>query len=196
MPRSCAVTAKTIPTMNDRPLDPPATGKKTLWAWTVGTFFGVGFLRPGPGTWGSVTAVLLWMAVDLPDFGIWSRNLTAQGNFIALVSVVFLLKLLPVLVATAIGIPAATRIEQEAGREDPGFVVIDEVAGQWVTLIVCKPDWPHALVALALFRLFDITKPWPVRKLEALPGGWGIMLDDLAAGLLGLVALLLIQHWW
>lgn len=101
-----------------------------------------------------------------------------------------------VLVATVIGIPAATRIAQESGREDPGFVVIDEVAGQWLTLVVCKPDWPHALVALALFRLFDITKPLPIRKLEALPGGWGIMLDDLAAGLFGLAVLLVIQHWW
>ena len=86
---------------------------------------------------------------------------------------------------TAIGIPAATLVAHESGREDPGHVVIDEVAGQRLTLAVCRPDWPHALLALALFRLFDITKPWPIRKLEALPGGWGIMLDDLAAGLFG-----------
>jgi phosphatidylglycerophosphatase A len=99
-------------------------------------------------------------------------------------------------IATAIGIPAGTRVAQESGREDPGHVVIDEVAGQWLTLAVCRPDWPHALLALALFRLFDITKPWPIRKLEALPGGWGIMLDDLAAGLFGLIVLLVIQHWW
>ncbi len=51
-------------------------------------------------------------------------------------------------------------------------------------------------LALALFRLFDITKPWPIRKLEALPGGWGIMLDDLAAGVFGAIVLLVIQHWW
>ncbi len=106
------------------------------------------------------------------------------------------LSLLGIVIATAIGIPAATIVAEESGREDPGHVVIDEVAGQWLTLVVCKPDWPHALLALALFRLFDITKPWPIRKLEALPGGWGIMLDDLAAGLFGLIVLLVIQHWW
>ena len=104
--------------------------------------------------------------------------------------------LFAVVLATALGIPAATSVALESGREDPGHIVIDEVAGQWLTLAVCRPDWPHALVALALFRLFDITKPWPIRKLEALPGGLGIMLDDLAAGLLGLIALLVIQHWW
>jgi phosphatidylglycerophosphatase A len=106
------------------------------------------------------------------------------------------LTLFAAFLAAAIGIPAATVVAQESGREDPGHVVIDEVAGQWLTLAACRPDWPHAVVALALFRLFDITKPWPIRKLEALPGGWGIMLDDLAAGLFGLVALLVIQHWW
>jgi phosphatidylglycerophosphatase A len=104
--------------------------------------------------------------------------------------------LLLVVIATIVGLPAATRVALESGREDPGHVVIDEVAGQWLTLAVCRPDWPHALLALALFRLFDITKPWPIRKLETLPGGWGIMLDDLAAGLFGLIALLVIQHWW
>lgn len=191
MQPNCAVISKTILTMNDRPLDAPATRKKTLWAWAAGTFFGIGRLKPGPGTWGSVAAVLLWCAAALP---LERHSIHGEEGFVF--SLVALITLIAAIIATAIGIPAATRIEREAGREDPGFVVIDEVAGQWVTLLVCKPDWPHALVALALFRLFDITKPWPVRKLEALPGGWGIMLDDLAAGLFGLVVLLLIQHWW
>jgi phosphatidylglycerophosphatase A len=172
----------------------PATGRKTLWAWAVGTFFGAGLLKPGPGTWGSVAAVLLWM---IPAYG--------SDRIISLVnsSQWFLprywlgaLTIFAALIATAIGIPAATIVAEESGYEDPGHVVIDEVAGQWLTLVVCKPDWPHALLALALFRLFDITKPWPIRKLEALPGGWGIMLDDLAAGLFGLIVLLVIQHWW
>jgi phosphatidylglycerophosphatase A len=179
--------------MNDRPSVLPATGRKTLWAWTIGIFFGVGLLKPGPGTWGSVAAVLLWMGGVLllrprSDYE-WSE----YGFTLLLFAIV---TFLAVIVATAIGIPAATRVAQESGREDPGHVVIDEVAGQWLTLVICRPDWRHALVALALFRLFDITKPWPIRKLEDLPGGWGIMLDDLAAGLFGLIALLGIQHWW
>jgi phosphatidylglycerophosphatase A len=190
--------------MNNRPSATPATGRKTLWAWAVGTFFGVGLLKPGPGTWGSVAAMLLWMGGALllhpgtsyvwRASGVHPNYAWSDSGFV--LTFYALATLCAVIIVTAIGIPAATRVAQESGREDPGHVVIDEVAGQWLTLAVCRPDWPHALVALALFRLFDITKPWPIRKLEALPGGWGIMLDDLAAGLIGLIVLLVIQHWW
>ena len=166
--------------MNDRPSAAPALKRKTPWAWAVGTFFGVGLLKPGPGTWASVAAVALWYGA-------------AQGLS---ESPLPRLTLIAAVIATAIGIPAATRVARESGREDPGHVVIDEVAGQWTTLIVCHPDWEHALLALLLFRFFDITKPWPIRKLEALPGGWGIMLDDLAAGVLGLLVLVALQRWW
>lgn len=175
----------------------PAPGKKTLWAWAVGTFFGAGLLKPGPGTWGSVAAVLLWKwrySVPL-YFAIWSP-LTPRQLSLVIWALGPGVTLLAALFSTAIGIPAATIVARESAREDPGHVVIDEVAGQWLTLVACKPDWPHALLALALFRLFDITKPWPIRRLEALPAGWGIMLDDLAAGLLGAAVLILIQHWW
>jgi phosphatidylglycerophosphatase A len=178
--------------MNNRPSATPATGKKTLWAWTVGTFFGIGLLKPGPGTWGSAAAMLLWMVPASLIAGL-------QHMFIlrsAISTTLLALTLLWVVVATIPGIPAATIVARESGREDPGHVVIDEVAGQWLTLAVCRPDWPHALIGLGLFRLFDITKPWPIRRLEALPGGWGIMLDDLAAGLFGAIVLLVIQHWW
>jgi phosphatidylglycerophosphatase A len=180
--------------MNDRPSAVPAAGRKTPWAWAVGTFFGVGLLKPGPGTWASVVAMLLWMisAFVLGRLAFFTND----RQLLLPAYMLFGLTMLAVMLATAIGIPAATRVAQESGREDPGHVVIDEVAGQWLTLVVCKPDWPHALLALALFRLFDITKPWPIRKLEALPGGWGIMLDDLAAGLFALIVLLVIQHWW
>lgn len=170
----------------------PASGRKTLWAWAVATFFGAGLLKPGPGTWGSVAATLLWIAWARSSLSHW--HLASGERVVA--HAIAPLTLLAALIATAIGIPAATRVAREAGREDPGFVVIDEVAGQWLTLVVCRPDWQHALLALGLFRLFDITKPWPIRRLEALPEGTGIMLDDLAAGLFGAVVLLLIQHWW
>jgi phosphatidylglycerophosphatase A len=178
--------------MNDKPSATPATGKKTLWAWTVATFFGVGLLKPGPGTWGSVVAVLLWMSgIVIHQYNPFPfREWQAFWLFYCSVT------LAAAVLVSLIGIPAATIVAQQFGREDPGFVVIDEVAGQLLTLAACKPNGPHALVALALFRLFDITKPWPIRKLEALPGGWGIMLDDLGAGAFGAVVLLAIQHWW
>jgi phosphatidylglycerophosphatase A len=91
------------------------------------------------------------------------------------------------LIITAIGIPAATIVAREAAREDPGFVVIDEVAGQLFALVLMRPTWQQALLGLLLFRLFDIWKPWPIRRLEALPDGTGIMLDDVAAGILALI---------
>ena len=76
------------------------------------------------------------------------------------------------------------------------FVVIDEVAGQWIALLACPRDWPHALIALILFRLFDITKPFPARQLERLPEGWGIVFDDVAAGLYAFGIAALIRIWY
>ncbi|GAC1425858.1 MAG: phosphatidylglycerophosphatase A [Acidobacteriaceae bacterium] len=154
-----------------------AAPRRTAWAWAVATFFGAGLLRPGPGTYGSVAAVLLWFSA--------AHWLALTGLHLAAST------LAAALIATAIGIPAATIAARESGREDPGFVVIDEVAGQWFALIGIRPDWKHALLALLLFRLFDIWKPGPVRLLERLPEGTGIMLDDVAAGILALLCGLL-----
>jgi phosphatidylglycerophosphatase A len=94
---------------------------------------------------------------------------------------------------TLIGIPAATFVARGAGAKDPQFVVIDEVAGQLVALIAVPLAWKSFLAGFILFRVFDILKPPPVRQLEAIPEGAGIVLDDVAAGLyaLGVVHLLL-----
>jgi phosphatidylglycerophosphatase A len=106
-----------------------------------------------------------------------------------------LLLLAGVAVALLLGIPAATIAAREAGRHDPGFVVIDEVAGQWIALLGSRANWRHALIALILFRLFDITKPFPVRQLERLPEGWGIVFDDVGAGLYALGVASLLHRW-
>ena len=155
--------------------------KKTPWAWSVATFFGVGHLKPGPGTYGSIAAVLLWAAYA------WLAHPSPLGLLIAL--------LIGIAITLVLGIPAATIVERQSGGHDPQFVVIDEVIGQWIALLFCPVDWRHGLIALVLFRLFDITKPFPVRRLERLPGGWGIVFDDVAAGLyaLGIASLL---HIW
>jgi phosphatidylglycerophosphatase A len=155
--------------------------KKTGWAWVLGTWFGAGLLKPGPGTYGSVAALLLWYGAA-HGFHVGSVAL-AVGTALAALAV------------TLVGIPAATIVAREAGREDPGFVVIDEVAGQWIALIGVRPDWRHAALALVLFRLFDIWKPWPIRRLEQLPAGTGIMLDDVAAGVLALAVGLAVARW-
>ncbi len=159
----------------------PKAGKKTLWAWIAATFFGAGLLRPGPGTYGSIAAVLLW-------FG--AAHL-AQPSPTALAAAT----LIAAIIATTIGIPAATIVARESGREDPGHVVIDEVAGQLIALLAIPADWQHALLSLVLFRAFDILKPPPVRQLERLPAGTGIMLDDVAAGILALIAAQLIRRF-
>ena len=155
---------------------------KTRWAFVVATFFGAGCGKPGPGTWGSVAAVLLWAV-----FG-WLAKPSPGALLVALaVGIAFTL---------IFGIPAATVAEREAGAGDPGFVVIDEVAGQWIALLGCPLDWKHGLLALVLFRLFDITKPFPVRHFERLPAGWGIVFDDVAAGLYALGIGSLARLWF
>jgi phosphatidylglycerophosphatase A len=139
----------------------PALAAKSKGSWLVATFFGIGHLRPGPGTYASAVTVLLWWAVAHVIDSRWQ---------------------LPVSVALAL----------ESGVKDPGFVVIDEVAGQLIALIGVPLDWKYLLAGFILFRGFDITKPFPLRRLESLPEGTGIMMDDVGAGL---YALLLLQVW-
>jgi phosphatidylglycerophosphatase A len=95
----------------------------------------------------------------------------------------------------AIGIPAATLEERGCGKKDPSHVVIDEVAGQLLTLVACPIVWQALLAGFILFRAFDIVKPPPVRSLERLPEGTGIVVDDLGAGLYGLIVLQLLLHF-
>ncbi len=186
------MTANSTPGPADHPAHEPAASvsgpasavapsSKTLWAWSVATFFGVGRGKPGPGTWASAAAVLLWAALA------WGLDPSAPALLLALVAAIAL--------AMLVGIPAATIVARESGRHDPGFVVIDEVAGQWVALIGSRADWRHALIAFALFRLFDITKPFPIRRIERLPEGWGIVFDDVAAGLYALCVASLLHRW-
>jgi len=165
-----------IPTNHSR--SPSEAGERAAprWATLVATFFGVGRLRPGPGTWTSLATTLLWwlLASHLPAF--------------ARVPVIVLL----IALAVAIGIPAATLEARGCGQKDPSHVVIDEVAGQLVAFIACPIVWQALLAGFILFRGFDILKPPPVRSLERLPEGTGIVVDDLGAGLYALIALQLL----
>jgi phosphatidylglycerophosphatase A len=150
-----------------------------LWATLVATFFGAGRLKPGPGTWGSVATVIIWAAVSSivpPGSRTWATILAAA-------------------VVTLTGIPAATHVARAAGLKDPQFVVIDEVAGQLVALIAVPLAWKTFLAGFILFRVFDILKPPPVRWLERLPEGTGIVVDDLGAGLYALVLMHLLLRF-
>jgi phosphatidylglycerophosphatase A len=128
-----------------------------------------------------VAAVLLWAAECV------GRHPSAHTLLVGL--------LVWIALTLILGVPAATIVARESGRKDPQFVVIDEVAGQWIALLGSRANWRHALVALLLFRLFDITKPFPIRRLEDLPGGWGIVFDDVAAGLYALGVASLLRIW-
>jgi phosphatidylglycerophosphatase A len=156
--------------------------RRTAWAWTVATFFGSGLLKPAPGTWGSLATVLVWAAYA------WVVQPSATALNAALV--------IGIVIVIALGVPAATIAERESGRHDPTFVVIDEVAGQWIALLGCPLDWRHALICLVLFRAFDVTKPPPARQLERLPAGWGIVFDDVAAGLYAWGVASLLRLWF
>ena len=161
---------------NTTPTARPASGKL---AWLIATFFGCGRLRPGPGSWASAATVLLWWA--------FSR---AAGREIQVLFAVLLACL-----AVTLGIPAATRVARESGITDPSFVVIDEVAGQLIALIAAPVRWKTLLAGFILFRAFDIVKPPPLRLLEKITGGSGIMLDDVGAGLYALAILQAALHF-
>ena len=167
--------APRVPSGTDAPPPIPAP----VWATLVATFFGIGRIKPGPGTWGSLATVVCW--------AIFSRFLPVAWLVPANIAFAALV--------IAVGIPAATRVSRATGLKDPQFVVIDETAGQLITLLGAPLAWKSFLAGFILFRVFDIVKPPPVRQLERLPEGAGIVIDDVAAGLYGLVIMQLVLHF-
>ena len=131
----------------------------------IATWFGCGYSPKAPGTAGSLAALAIGiLLVRYAGFTPWHFAILAAVTLIPAV--------------WAAGVAAVA-----SGLKDPQFVVIDEVIGQWIALAGARSyNWKTYLAAFALFRLFDIWKPPPVRQLEALPGGWGINLDDVMAG--------------
>jgi phosphatidylglycerophosphatase A len=134
--------------------------KRTL-AWALATWFGCGLFPVAPGTVGTLGALPLYLAV--------------RGGGAAAV-------LVTALIVTAIGIWASSVLVRESGQKDPQRVVIDEVAGVLLTLAATPPRFASVALGVVLFRLFDITKPFPARHAERLPLGWGVVVDDLVAG--------------
>jgi phosphatidylglycerophosphatase A len=154
---------------------------------------GVGYLPLAPGTWGSLVGVGfylllhkafgLWLALRLPgvvtDGGQWPGFSESSHLEFAVLLLVLCL------VVSAAGVWAATRAESLLGRKDPGAVVLDEVAGQLITFLFIPylSQWWVIAAGFLLFRAFDIWKPYPVRRLEGLESGLGIMADDVLAGI-------------
>ena len=140
----------------------------------IATWFGCGYSPKAPGTVGSAAAIVI--AILIERFAQWPP--VAFAALAAAVSIP--------------GIWAAGETARAAKLKDPQYVVVDEVAGQWLALAGAHTlNWKTWLAAFVLFRLFDIWKPAPVRQLESLPGGIGIVADDLAAGLYAALVLLL-----
>jgi phosphatidylglycerophosphatase A len=139
-------------------------------AVVIATGLGAGLLPWAPGTWGSLAA--------LPCA--WAICAVAGPAMLAAAAAT----------AFAVGCWAAGTVAQASGRADPGFIVIDEVAAQWLVLVAAPLDWRAYTAAFLLFRLFDIAKPWPIRSIERrIKGGLGVMLDDVAAAIYALVPL-------
>src|SRR5271170_2875128 len=157
----------------------PSCSAAPLWAKLVSTFFGIGLMRPGPGSWGSAATILLW----------WLASRWIAPGWQPLAAALL------ALAAVLLGIPAATRLSRASGLKDPQFVVIDEVTGQLIAMIAVPVSWKSVLLGFILFRGFDIVKPPPVRQLERLPDGFGIVIDDVGAGLYALAVMQLVLHF-
>ena len=142
---------------------PSPRGWRQRAALAIATMGPCGHAPVAPGTAGSAAGLLLFWAVRS------SGSLVVEG--------------LVLLAVTAIGVMVASRAESAYGRRDPGLIVIDETAGMLLTLAAVPVGLGGAVVGFLAFRLFDVVKPFPARRAERLPGGWGVMADDLVAGL-------------
>lgn len=138
-----------------------ASGVSDRAATVVATAFGAGYSPIAPGTAGSLVGLLLFWPLQLAP---------AWGQVLVIAAVYFA------------GVAASTRLAQRLGRKDPGAAVVDEVVGMWLSLVFLPFTPATAAAAFLLFRVLDVFKPYPARQLESLPGGWGIMTDDVMAG--------------
>lgn len=158
------------------PVSPPPSAPHDIAVRWVVTWFGTGLLPGAPGTWGSLAAL---------PFA-WGLSVAGGPPLLALATVVVFL----------VGWGCSSLYARRTGLSDPGHVVIDEVAGQWLALIAVAPDAISYAAGFLLFRLFDIVKPWPANWADrSLKGGFGIMLDDIVAGAYAGAALQALQYW-
>jgi phosphatidylglycerophosphatase A len=152
---------------------------------------GVGYFPIAPGTMGSIVGVGLYLTIWAGVDRVLTANAIARRlNLVYVFTPQMTFMLIAILLITIAGIWAATRVERLIRKKDPSIVVIDEVSGQMIALL-SGPFWIHTwwsiFTAFILFRAFDIWKPYPIRRLEGLESGLGIMLDDVVAGVYALI---------
>jgi phosphatidylglycerophosphatase A len=213
--------------------------KKPRLAYAIATAFGVGYLRPAPGTYGSlvgvativISAIFFLHPASVTDW--FSRHPLSEAMFAdkhflvpgsdihdSTLALPLFCALLLLVILGAIGVWSTARVVQYSGIDDPQYIVIDEVAGQHLTLLlplipIALPhlsehfdfsgyaiffalsliNWKYLLLGFILFRVFDIWKPFPLRRLERLPHGWGVMADDWMAGIYAAILLRLALHF-
>lgn len=183
------------------PAQTPRSAKDYL-ALTIATC-GVGYLPLAPGTWGSLVGIGVYALVRGITLQLFFRLASPlTHNLLNVYYAVVAVELAVALVLTLVGTWAGSRTEGLSGKKDPGKVVIDEVAGQFIALLpvpfLVEEAWWPAILAFVLFRFFDIVKPYPARRFEALEGGLGIMADDVVAGIYAAicVALAVAIKWY
>lgn len=139
------------------------------------TMLYIGRIPFAPGSWASLAAVILWL------------NIFNNLNYL----------LLPIIsvILFFIGTYFSHLALRTTNKKDPSFIVVDEWVGQWITFSFLPVNYTIAILGFLLFRIFDISKVGPIKIFEKLPGAWGVMADDIAAGILSMTALLLIQYY-
>ncbi|MCD6234201.1 MAG: hypothetical protein DRP86_07810 [Candidatus Neomarinimicrobiota bacterium] len=138
--------------------------EKSLFWYILGSFFYIGYFPWFPGTMASfITAVLIKLLYPFEAAPV--------------------LEIFMILFFFFLGVKASRHIEKGTGREDPGFIVIDEVVGMMLTVFLLPKSFSAVFGGMVLFRIFDIWKPWVINRVQKVPDGWGVMLDDLLAGL-------------
>ena len=158
--------------------------------WLV-SCFGLGYLPVAPGTWGSLPPAIIFALMY--QFGVPGLTISIVMAVLTIVGSLVCVWLAPVVIAAT-------------GKSDPREVVADEFAGQAVTFLpaaflipdtfTLKQVWITAIIGFLLFRLFDIVKPWPIHGLQKLPRGWGILIDDLLAGVYAAICLIICVRLW
>ena len=150
-------------------------------AFLIATWFGCGYAPVAPGTAGSLAAIVIAIALH---YGVGYTAGYERATLLLLTAILL-----------APGIWSASVVARETNKPDPQIVVVDEVIGQWITLASAATfNWKTWLAAFVLFRLLDMWKPAPARQLESLPGGWGIVADDVMAGLYGALAIFVLDR--
>jgi phosphatidylglycerophosphatase A len=157
--------------------------------------FGVGLIKLAPGTWGSIVGVGLYLLLQIGEYSVWQIGLARNWRAEQLDAWRVEAHILILVLTVAIGIWSADRASKILNKKDPQQVVVDEIAGQFIALMFLplNVSWWMILAAFILFRFFDILKPYPIDNLQDMPGGFGVVVDDLVAGVYAAIIVSLIN---